>query len=283
MNVYEIITDRILAALDEGTIPWRKPWKCGGAPKNLVTGKPYRGLNILLTAMQGYASPYWLTFKQATERGGQVRKGEKGTPIIFWNWQRRQVEDQDGEIEERQLPYMRYYTVFNLAQIDGLQLPEEKDTFTPMSGCDEVIVGMPQAPAIEHGWARASYCPATDRVKMPPRPSFTNEAGYYATLFHELTHSTGHSSRLGRRTLEEKTVFGSEEYSKEELIAELGASFLCGHTGISNDTLENSAAYIEHWRKQLAADKKLVIFAAYQAQKAVDFILDRRADREEAA
>jgi antirestriction protein ArdC len=283
MNVYEIITDRILAALDEGTIPWRKPWKCGGAPKNLVTGNPYRGLNILLTAMQGYASPYWLTFRQATVRGGQVRKGEKGTPIIFWNWQRRQVEDHDGENEEKQIPYMRYYTVFNLAQIDGLQLPEEKDTFTPMSGCDEVIAGMPQAPAIEHGWARASYCPATDRVKMPPRPSFTNEAGYYATLFHELTHATGHSSRLGRKTLEEKIAFGSEEYSKEELIAELGASFLCGHTGISNDTLENSAAYIEHWRKQLSADKKLVIFAASQAQKAVDFILDRRADREEAA
>ena len=285
MKVYEVITDRILAALDEGTIPWRKPWKCGGAPKNLVTGKPYRGLNILLTAMQGYASPYWLTFKQATERGGQIRKGEKGTPIIFWNWQRRQVPDQDGEIEELEVPYMRYYTVFNVAQIEGLTLPGDatEENFSPIVSCEEVITKMPSPPTIVHGFSQACYSFTKDQIRMPPRASFTSEAGYYATLYHEAVHSSGHPSRLGRKGIEEKHAFGSQEYSKEELIAEIGASFLCGYTGIENETIENQVAYIEHWRKQLTADKKLVISAAGQAQKAVDFILDRRAEIEEAA
>lgn len=285
MKVYEVITDRILAALDEGTIPWRKPWKCGGAPKNLVTGKPYRGLNILLTAMQGYASPYWLTFKQATEMGGQIRKGEKGTPVIFWNWQRKQVPDQDGEIEEKEVPYMRYYTVFNVAQIDGLTLPGDmvEENFASIVSCEEVVTKMPSPPTIVHGFAQACYGWTNDQIRMPPRASFKSVESYYATLFHEMVHSTGHGSRLTRKGIEEKHGFGSPEYSREELVAECGASFLCGYAGIENETIENQAAYIEYWRKQLAADKKLIISAASQAQKAVDFILDRRADIEEAA
>jgi antirestriction protein ArdC len=284
MKAFEVITDRILAALDEGTIPWRKPWKCGGFPRNLVTGKPYRGLNVFLTIMQGYASPYWLTFKQAQEQGGQVRKGEKGTPIIYWNWQKRQVEDHDGDIEEKQVPFIRYYTVFNLAQIDGIVSPEgQSSEFEPIVSCEDVINNMPKAPVIESGWARASYSPAADIVRMPPRNAFKSEAGYYSTLFHELTHSTGHASRLDRKTITEMAAFGSEDYSKEELIAELGAAFLCGHTGIEQETIENNAAYIAAWRERLSEDKRLIISAAAQAQKAADFILGRQAEREEAA
>ncbi len=216
MKVYEVITDRILAALDNGTIPWRNPWKCGGAPRNLVTGKPYRGLNILLTAMQGYASPYWLTYKQATERGGQVRKGEKGTPVVFWNWTTKPVKSSNGEIEEKDIPFMRYYTVFNLAQIDGLTLPEDVagESFAPIMSCEEVISKMPSPPAIEHGFAQASYSRTKDLVRMLPRTSFTSEASYYATLYHEAVHSTGHGSRLGRKGIVEKHAFGSPEYSK---------------------------------------------------------------------
>ncbi len=284
MKVYEVITDRILAALDQGTIPWRKPWKCGGAPRNLVTGKPYRGLNILLTAMQGYASPYWITFRQAAEKGGQVRAGEKGTPIIYWNWQVRQVQKDDGDLEEKAIPYLRYYTVFNVSQVDGLTVPREAEgNFAPILSCEEVMNKMPNPPAIVHGFSQASYHSVKDQVHMPPRDSFQSEASYYATLFHEVCHAAGHGSRLGRKGIVEKHVFGSPEYAKEELIAECGASFLCGFTGIENATLENQAAYIEHWRKQLEADKKLVIFAAAQAQRAVDYILDRQADAEEAA
>ena len=284
MKAFEVITDRILAALDEGTIPWRKPWKCGGAPRNLVTGKPYRGLNVFLTIMQGYASPYWLTFKQAQEKGGQVKKGEKGTPIIYWNWQKRQVEDQDGDLEEKQVPFMRYYTVFNLAQIDGIAIPQDQsNTFAPIVSCEDVITNMPQAPVIESGWARASYNPVADIVRMPPRSAFKSEAGYYSTLFHELTHSTGHASRLDRKTITEMAAFGSEDYSKEELIAELGAAFLCGHAGIEQEIIENSAAYIAAWRARLSEDKRLIISAAAQAQKAADFILGHQAEREGAA
>ncbi len=285
MKVYEIITDRILEALDQGTIPWRKPWKCGGAPRNLATGKPYRGLNILLTGMQGYASPYWLTFKQAAERGGEVKKGEKGTPVIFWNWTRREVENKKGEIENKDIPFMRYYTVFNLSQIDGLSLtgnPSDAD-FKAIMPCEDVVGRMPNSPAIEHGFSQASYNPVNDAVRMPPRTAFNSEQSYYATLFHELVHSTGPGSRLARKGIEERHAFGTPEYSKEELIAVCGASFLCGYTGIENDTIENQTAYIDHWRRQLEADKKLIITAASQAQKAVDFILDRTVDKEEAA
>jgi antirestriction protein ArdC len=274
---FEIITDRILKALDEGTIPWRKPWKCGGAPRNLITGKPYRGLNIFLTVMQGYESPYWLTYRQAQERGGQIRKGEKGTPVIFWNWQTRQVPDTKGAIEEKDMPFMRYYTVFNLQQIDGLQLGHEPETFAPVASCEDVIKNMPQSPAIEHGFAQACYVPSTDVVKMPSRTSFHKESGYYTTLFHELTHSTGHASRLNRKTITEKARFGDEKYSKEELVAELGAAFLCGHTGIEQETIENSATYIKSWRDKIAEDKRLIISAASQAQRAADFIIGKQA------
>ncbi len=142
---------------------------------------------------------------------------------------------------------------------------------------------MPCPPTIIHGFTKACYSFTKDQIRMPPKASFKSEESYYATLFHEMVHATGHSSRLARKAIEEKHGFGSPEYSREELIAECGASFLCGYTGIENETIENQAAYIEHWRKQLMADKKLVISAAGQAQKAVDFILDRRADIEEAA
>lgn len=278
MKAYEIITDRILAALDEGVIPWRKPWTCGGAPRNLVTGKAYRGLNVFLTIMQGYASPYWLTFKQAQDLGGQVRKGEKGTPVIFWNRTMRQVEGENGNIEEKEIPFMRYYTVFNLAQIDGITAPDQGEDFDEILACEDVIANMPQAPAIEHGRAQASYNPAKDIVSMPPRSAFKSEAGYYGTFYHEISHSTGHVSRLNRKTITEKSGFGSEAYSKEELIAELGAAFLCGHTGIEQETIENSAAYIASWRAKLSEDKRLITTAAGQAQRAADFILGRKAE-----
>lgn len=232
--------------------------------------------------MQGYASPYWLTFKQAQERGGQVKKREEGTPVIFWNWRTRQVEGEEGAIEEKEIPFMRYYTVFNLAQIDGIATPEvQSGEFVPVLSCEEVIKNMPQAPVIQDGWASANYNPVSDVVKMPPRGGFKSEAGYYATLFHEITYSTGHSSRLNRKTITEKAAFASESYSKEELIAELGAAFLCGHTGIEQENIENSAAYIASWRAKLSEDKRLIISAASQAQRAVDFILGRQAEQSE--
>jgi antirestriction protein ArdC len=174
MKVYEVITDRILVALYEGTIPWRKVWKCGGVPRNFVTGKSYRELNILLTAMQGYSSPYWLTCKEATEKGGQVRRGDMGTSIISWNWQKRQVQNTHGEIEEKDIPFLRYYTVFNVAQIDGLILPDDGGkSYAPILSCEEVIRRMPRSTAIIHGFTQASYSATKEQVRMPPSETRT--------------------------------------------------------------------------------------------------------------
>lgn len=284
MKAFEIITDRILSALDNNIIPWRKPWKStGGIPRNFVTGKPYRGLNIFLTLSAGYSSPFWLTYNQAKERGGTVRKGEKGTPIIYWNFISRPTENAKGEIEEQNIPFMRYYTVFNVNQIDGLKIEETPETFNEIIPCEDVLNNMPQAPTIIKGFDQACYNPISDTVKIPSRAAFKTEAGYYATLFHELSHSTGHASRLARKGITERNTFGSDEYSKEELVAELGAAFLCGFTGIEAETLENQTAYIDNWKKVIAADKKMIISAAAQAQRAADFILNRAQTAEQTA
>lgn len=283
-SVAEIITEQIIDRLEAGTIPWRKPWTplAGpGAPRNLVSGKPYRGINVLLLANQPFSSPYWLTFKQAQDKGGNIRKGEKGTAVVFWNW----VEVEDTETgEEKSIPFMRYYTVFNLEQTEGIVAPPSsvaiEKPFNPIQAAENIIAAMPQRPEIRHIGNQAYYKPAIDFVNMPPQATFHQEEGYYCTLFHELAHATGHSSRLARKGVTEPSTFASHEYSKEELIAELAAAFLCSETGIEQITIDNSAAYIQSWLKELKNDNSLIILAAGQAQKAADFIMNRTAAHE---
>lgn len=278
-SVAELITEQIITRLEAGTIPWRKPWTPlagNGSPRNLVSGKPYRGINVLLLACQPFASPYWLTFKQAQDKGGTIRKGEKGTAVVFWNW----VEVEDSETgAEKNIPFMRHYTVFNLEQTEGIEGPctaeATEKPFSPIQAAENIIAAMPQRPDIRHIGTRAYYKPAFDFVNMPPQATFHQEEGYYCTLFHELAHATGHASRLARKGVTEPTTFASHEYSKEELIAELAAAFLCAETGIEQTTIDNSAAYIQSWLRELKNDKTLVIFAAGQAQRATDFIMDR--------
>lgn len=285
-SVAEIITEQIIDRLEAGTIPWRKPWTplAGpGAPRNLVSGKPYRGINVLLLASQPFSSPYWLTFKQTQDKGGNIRKGEKGTAVVFWNW----VEVEDTETgEEKSIPFMRYYTVFNLEQTEGIEDPPSpaaiEKPFSPIQAAENIIAAMPQCPEIRHIGNQAYYKPSLDFVNMPQQATFHQEEGYYCTLFHELSHSTGHFSRLARKGVTEPIAFASHEYSKEELIAELTAAFLCAETGIEQITIDNSAAYIQSWLKELKNDKTLVILAAGQAQKATDFIMDRIATPEQA-
>jgi antirestriction protein ArdC len=272
-NLYDQITERIIALLEKGTVPWRKPWKAQtGLPRNLITKKTYRGINTLLLHAMHYESPYWLTFRQALELGGHVRKGEKACPVVFW----KQLEREDKQTGEKEkIPMMRFYFVFNVAQCDDLKSPPAP-VQTPLGAPtkpEEIVAAMPQRPAINHGMRQAFYSPSEDRVAMPDRARFEREAGYHATLFHELIHSTGHASRLNRPTLTESAGFGSNPYCKEELIAEMGAAFLCGQAGIEEQTLENSAAYVENWLAQLQHDKKLIVQAAGQAQRAADFIL----------
>ncbi|MCA9178403.1 MAG: DUF1738 domain-containing protein [Planctomycetales bacterium] len=274
---YQIITDRIIQLLEDGVVPWRKPWTSHAAPpQNAVSRRPYRGVNVFLLACSRYDSPYWLTFRQAKQWGGSVNKGEKATPVCFWKW--LETEDEEtGEIRQR--PLLRVYYVFNVAQCDlpSGKLPvtpaEDCHDFVPIEQCEQVVAAMPRRPDLKHDADGAFYRPSEDCVHMPPQERFHSSEEYYATLFHELTHATGHSSRLNRDGIVDPVSFGSPSYSREELVAELGASFLCGHCRIEQATIENSAAYLQGWLKQLRGDARLIVTAAAAAQKASDFIL----------
>ncbi len=274
---YELIAARIVELLQEGLVPWRRPWTDAGPPRSLATGKPYRGINTFMLACEsqvaGYASPWWMTFKQARERGGSVRKGEKGAAVVFWKmWE---VET-PAEEEKRKIPMLRHFRVFNAEQCDGVDVPvaETKPLdFDPIIQCERIVGGMPSPPAIEHGGARAYYRPSSDTIRMPPAESFRSAEEYYATLFHEIAHSTGHESRLNRETLAEKPAFGSRTYGREELVAEMASSFLCGRAGIDHATLENSAAYIRGWLGRIREEPRIAVQAASAAQKAADHVL----------
>jgi antirestriction protein ArdC len=279
-NIYDMVTERIEELLNQGIIPWEKPWKPGaGEFRNLISKKPYRGVNVFLLSAMGYDSPFWLTFNQARQLGGKVKNGEKGTPVIFWKWLLKDQEEENGSTGKVKIPLLRYYTVFNVEQCEDIpagKIPAideiEEDEMTPIEAAAELIKLMPQRPIIEHCGNRASYSPSLDRVRMPDFEQFESAEFYYNVMFHELGHSTGHPSRLDRKEIVTVIPFGSEDYSKEELVAEMTAAFLCGVTGIEQTTINNSAAYIQSWLKKLKNDRKLVVLAAAAAQKAADFI-----------
>jgi len=285
MNIYEQVTTRIMELLETGTIPWKKLWISSDGPKNLISKKPYRGINQFLLNCSPYSSSYWLTYRQAAERGGQVRGGEKSTPVVFWKWLDCKVvsEDDDNEATGK-VPLLRYYNVFNLDQIDGIEPPTEDqptNPFSPIDQAEEVIRSMPYRPLIQYGGDRAFYSPSVDYIKLPNKGAFKSPEEYYSTAFHELVHATGNANRLGRKGILEPSYFGSHDYSQEELVAEFGASMLCGHAGIEQQTIDNSAAYIQGWLKVLKSDKKLAIVAAGQAQRAADFILNIHSPNDE--
>ena len=276
-KVAAVITDRIVRQLEQGVVPWRKPWKGGenSWPRS-IHGRKYRGVNVLMLSMQGYSSPYWITYKKAIENGGHVKPGEKGTPVVFWKF--IEVEDPDSEDGRKKIGFLRYYTVFNLEQCEGIKSPEKPETETPVidpiEHCEGIVKGMPNPPAIQFQGDRAFYRINADTVTVPERNRFENAEEYYCTLFHELAHSTGHSKRLDRKCLNDaRAGFGSDPYSKEELVAEMAAAFLCGIAEIENVTLDNSAAYIGNWLKRLKSDEKLIVNAGVHAQRAADYIL----------
>lgn len=273
-DVYQIVTDRIVRLLESGTVPWHKPWKGGNQwPQNFVSRKVYRGINLFLLNAASYASPFWMTFKQVQSLGGRVKKGEHSFPVVFWK-----VFREEGEGETKRIPFLRYYSVFNVTQCEGIPVPViptgETTTFQPIEKCEQVVSAMPKRPTINHAGARACYSPSLDAVSMPEARLFESSEEYYSTLFHELTHATGHVSRLNRKEITDPIRFGSDPYSREELVAEMGAAFLCGHCAIENKTIDQSASYIQSWLTKLKEDRKLVVHAAAQAQKACDFILD---------
>ena len=280
-TAYDVVTESIIRQLERGVTPWRKPWRTE-MPANLVSKKEYRGINIFLLASQGYGSRFWLTYRQAQMLGGTVKKGEHGSKVVFWKIDEYRKENSEtGETENRKSILLRYYTVFNLEQCEGIKSPEPAPVINPIEQCENIVRSMPNPPGFAQD-SRACYRPSIDTVGMPARSAFHSAEEYYSTFFHELTHSTGHPSRVGREGIMNHNPFGSEDYSKEELVAEMGAAMLCGVTGIASQTLDNSAAYLQAWINKLRSDSRLIVSAASQAQKAADYILARTATESEA-
>lgn len=275
MNVYQVITNEIIKKLEEGTIPWVRPYN--GVflpPTNFKSNKRYRGINTMLLSMAGKRSPYWLTYKQAESLGGQIIKGSKGHKIIFAKM--LIVTDDEGKTSER--PVYRYSTVFNLTDIDNIECPygsEEivNENFEYIENCEQAIEQMKEAnkipPIKYHDNSIAFYRPGTDEIYTCAPNEYIEQEAYYSTLFHEIIHSTGHHSRLGRDMTGSPK---SKAYAKEELIAEIGSCFLCGITGIKTKTIDNTAAYIKSWLGLLKDDTTLVIQASSKAQAAVDYL-----------
>jgi antirestriction protein ArdC len=278
MNVYQIITDRIIKSLEQGVIPWRRPWQVAGHPRNFISTKPYRGINVLLLATQGYGSAYWLTYKQTAERGGHVNKGEKSTPIVFWQVGQKEKPSTDGEgAREERMFLLRYYNVFNLEQTTLAPAQESRPAVEPIAACSAVLDGWTAKPRMvldDPKVSQAEYFPKLDTIAIPLMSRFRSPEHYYATLFHEIIHSTGHASRLARPGITDFDRFGSQQYSREELIAEIGSAFLCGHAGISKPEIEqNTTAYLQNWIAELKGDSRLIVSAAAQAQHGADMVL----------
>lgn len=290
------LADRLIEMLDKGVSPWHKSWNCGelGLPRS-STGRVYRGLNVFILGLMGYKNPYWLTFRKAKELGGNVKKGEKGCPVMYWSRREFEVKDKDGNVvigkdgkpEKRSAMLIRGYTVFNAEQCEGL--PDKfypkppkgsENKVAPHKGAENIWAGYKDAPKVTHGWAGCSYSPVGDEIRMPHKKAFDSIEEYWAALFHEGCHSTGHETRLGRKF---GSHFGSEPYAKEELIAEMGAQILCQNCGITR-TLENTAAYCKSWASAIRSMPdygKAIVCAAAQAQKAADWIMGIKYDEKE--
>lgn len=263
-NVYEIVTERIIKKLESGVIPWRKPWNSNGAV-SWDTQREYRGINVMLLDPGEYA-----TFQAITKAGGKVKKGAKSQIAVFW----KMFEDKDDP--EKKIPYLRYYSVFEInTQVEGLK-SKRKDAKSyehdPIEAAEQIKEGYRNAPPITFAPGKAYYVPAKDIISVPALTDYHNPEEFYSTMFHEMVHSTGHKSRLHRSGILDVAAFGSETYSKEELVAEIGAAMLCTVAGIDQSTFENSASYINGWLRKLKGDSKLIVSAASQAQKAADHI-----------
>jgi antirestriction protein ArdC len=278
-DIYQRVTDTILAQLSAGVRPWTRPWSA--APDGAIsrplrsTREPYQGINVILlwseAVARGYASPRWITFRQALALGGHVRRGERGTNVVYADRIMRPDTDDHGEETTRQIPFLKVYTVFNVEQVEGL--PAEAPA-TPLSAGERVDHAERFFDAtgaeISHGGGAAYYAPGPDRVQMPPFECFDDAEGYYATLAHECVHWTKHPSRLDRDF--GRTRFGDEGYAREELVAEIGAAFLCADLGLALTPRPDHASYIASWLEVLSHDPRFIFTAAAHAQRACDYL-----------
>ena len=282
IDVYQQLTDKIVSKLEQGEIPWKKPWKSVqfGLPQNFISKKVYKGCNFFEALFEDRATPYWLTYKQAKELGGQVRRGEHGIPIIYFNF----IEKEQGNGDITRFPMVKKSVVFNLEQIDGIENPfaEEKRKFeeenlidfNPIENCENLIESfVDKVATFEHeNGQRAFYRRSTDNITMPQRNFFHKPEGYYGVLFHEMAHSTGHTDRLDRDGINGSHKKGSRGYAREELVAELTSAFLCSKAGIENETVDNTAGYIQSWLGALKNDKMIVYDAMKDAFKAIEYL-----------
>ena len=277
-DIYDMVTDRIIEQLEKGYIPWQKPWTgVHDGAYNRISNKPYSLLNQMLLSKTGeYAS-----FKQWTELGGHIRKGEKAEIVTFWKIQQIEEENEDGEKIIKQLPLLRYYNVFHISQVEGVE-PKSIDLneLQPIEEAERIKTEYMQREHIkilEKVTDKAFYSPSLDYIQVPCKEQYQNIEEFYSTLFHEMTHSTGHKNRLDREDVKDCMYFGSENYSKEELCAELGSAFLINKLGIaSSKSFNNSTAYIQSWLRVLKNDKKFIISASSRAEKAVKYILNEQ-------
>ena len=286
MDTYAIVTEKIINLLEQRIVPWRRPWSATGLPRNLVSKKPYRGINLFLLSATKYVSPFWLTMKQANQLGGSVRRGEHRQMVVFWRVD--QIPDGDGESDAEQEAgkktgrrfVLRYYRLFNLEQCELPpavldKLPKiETHQHDPIEAAEQIIAGMPNPPEIQRAGSKAFYSSITDRITLPPRELFISAEEEMATEFHEMSHATGSPKRLNRKSIAEAAPFGSPTYSFEEIIAEMSAAYLCAEAGISPAVIANEAAYIQGWLAKFRSDQRMVVIAAAQAQKAADYILN---------
>lgn len=275
-NVFEMVTSRIIAQLEQGLIPWQRPW--GGLAEGAVShesGKPYSLVNQMLLGKDGE----WLTFMQIQKEGGRIKKGEDASFVVFWKQLQFEEEQEDGTKKVKSVPVLKYYNVWHIDQTEGIKSKHTAPVNNVIAG-DEGSDVMVQKYITREGIKlqnnkpsnRAFYRPSTDEIVVPMIKQYNSSSEYYSTLFHEMTHSTGHASRLNRLT--KTAAFGNEEYSREELVAEMGAAYLCTMMGIeTKKAFRNSAAYIQSWLRALKNDPKMVVVAAGKAEAAVQFIL----------
>ena len=279
-SVSDIITDAIINKLEAGIIPWKRPWAGSNmAPKNHCTGKNYRGINAFLLSNTEFASNRFLTFRQLVEMKATLKAGSKGFPVVFWSMVKG-IDAEGNETTEDSIPFMKYYTVFALEQT-SIPVPPVTETpldFCPIEEAEKMVANMPLAPEIRHGKAKAYYSPSLDYVNMPAKELFESSELYYGVLFHELAHATGSSKRLARKGVTETSYFGSHSYGVEELCAEMTACFIAGELGFLPQTIDNSTAYIQSWLRSLKSkdNKNMVVKAASQAQKAFDYIANKK-------
>lgn len=273
-TVYEMVTERIIEELEKGSIPWERPWRgTRSGAYNFVTKRSYSLMNQMMLKHRGAYG----TFKQWTEKGGKIRKGEKSEIVVFWKFQIVEEENEKtGEKEEKKIPMLRYYNVFHISQVDGVELKEELPEVEPIESAEKIkrdYVEREHIKILEYATNEAFYSPSGDFIQVPERGQYKDANEFYSTLYHEMVHSTGHKNRLNR--LEKDAHFGNEVYSKEELVAELGSASIMNMLGLeTKKTLRNSAAYVQSWIKVFKNDPRFIVSAAAKAEKAVKFIMN---------